>query len=114
MRTSLSCAALASLAILVGASACGSGGATAASGPAAPAWKAGAEAHLNGRAKGGIIAPVLNIWNTVPPTEAVCTLQHGVAVSVLESKYNQLDSRWYYRIEHGDCTGWVPESSLSK
>ena len=70
---------------------------------------------MNGHsAKAGIAVPVLNVWNTVPPSEATCTLQQGERVMVRESKYYAAESRWYLRIEHGTCAGWVPETSLSK
>jgi hypothetical protein len=63
----------------------------------------------------GIVVPVINVWNTVPPSEAVCTLQHGALVTVMGTKYNAADKHWWAQIDSGgSCAGWVPDTSLKK
>ncbi len=83
-------------------------------GPPPPPFAVGTQAKMNGRTK-GVVVPVLNVWNTVPPSEAVCTLQHDTLVTVTDTKYNAGDSRWYLKIDGGgSCAGWVPETSLAR
>jgi hypothetical protein len=83
-------------------------------GPAAPPFAVGAQAKMSGL-HDGIVVPVINVWNTVPPSEAVCTLQHGTLVTISDQKYNAGDSRWYFKIDDGgSCSGWVPQTSLTK
>ncbi len=101
------------LVAVMAASACGSSSDTSGA-PAPPAFAVGLQAKMNGL-KDGIVVPVLNVWNTVPPSEAVCTLQHDTSVTVTDAKYNPGDKHWYLQIDSGHgCTGWVPETSLSK
>jgi hypothetical protein len=84
------------------------------SGSPTPTFSVGVQATMNGR-KDGVVVPVINVWNTVPPTEAVCTLQHDTLVTVTDSKYNAGEKRFYYKIDSGgSCAGWVPETSLAK
>jgi hypothetical protein len=84
------------------------------SGPPLSPFTAGEHLKMNGE-KDGVVVPVLNVWNTVPPSEAVCTLQHGVLVTVTEMKYNATDTHWWAKIDNGaGCAGWVPETSLKK
>jgi hypothetical protein len=103
--------ALASVILI--ASACDSSS-TDTSGSPTPAFTVGMQAKMNGR-KDGVVVPVINVWNTVPPSEAVCTLQHNTSVTITDSKYNTGDKRWYYKIDSGgSCAGWVPETSIVK
>jgi|SRR5215831_13696508 len=84
------------------------------SGPPPSPYAAGDHLKMNGE-KDGVVVPVLNVWNTVPPSEAVCTLQHGAAASVTDTKYNPADKHWWAKIDSGaGCTGWVPDTSLRK
>lgn len=84
------------------------------SGPPPSPYTAGEHPKMNGE-KDGVVVPVINVWNTVPPSEAVCTLQHGALVTVSETKYNPGDKHWWVRIDNGgSCAGWVPETSLKK
>ena len=86
----------------------------ASSGPPPSPFAAGDHPKMNGESK-GVVVPVLNVWNTVPPSEAVCTLQHGTVVTVMETKYNASDKHWWAKIDSGGgCAGWVPETSLKK
>ena len=66
------------------------------SGPPPSPYVAGEHPKMNGE-KDGVVVPVLNVWNTVPPSEAVCTLQHGALVTVTETKYNPADKHWWAR-----------------
>jgi hypothetical protein len=98
--------------VLAVAAACGSAPDT--SGPTSPPFTVGMQVKMNGLVK-GVVVPVLNVWNTVPPSEPVCTLQHGAVVTITASKYNPGDSRWYFNVDSGgSCAGWVPETSLKK
>lgn len=102
----------AALVLLLGALACQSAPDT--SGPTPPPFVVGTQAKMNGLVK-GIVVPVLNVWDTVPPSEAVCTLQHGALVTITDSRYNPGDTKWYFKIDSGgSCSGWVPETSLVK
>ena len=82
--------------------------------PGPPPFAAGSQAKMNGR-KDGVVVPVINVWNTVPPSEAVCTLQHDTPVTVADTRYDAGAKRWYLKIDSGGgCVGWVPETSLAK
>lgn len=91
----------------------GCGSAPESSGPPPSPFAAGDHLKMNGL-KDGVVVPVLNVWNTVPPSEAVCTLQDNVSVAVTDTKYNPADKHWWAKIDSGSCAGWVVETSLKK
>jgi len=92
----------------------GCGSAQEASGPPPSPFAAGDHPKMNGE-KNGVVVPVINVWNTVPPSEAVCTLQDSTPVTVTDTKYNPSDKHWWAKIESGgSCAGWVPDTSLKK
>lgn len=92
----------------------GCGSAQEASGPPPSPFAAGDHPKMNGE-KNGVVVPVINVWNTVPPSEAVCTLQDSTSVTVTDTKYNPSDKRWWAKIDSGgSCAGWVPDTSLKK
>lgn len=82
--------------------------------PPPPAFAVGTQAKMNGLTK-GVVVPILNVWTSVPPSEAACTLRHGTLVTITAQQYYPHDSRWFLRIDNGGgCSGWVPETSLAK
>ena len=55
----------------------------------------------------------INIWNGVPRTRVVCTLQHGAAVRLHEVKWVEDEERYYLRVKGDGCEGWVSDPFVS-
>jgi len=55
----------------------------------------------------------INIWGEVPRLKAVCDLQHGTEVQLLEAQYYEPEERYYFLLKSGSCKGWLSENFLS-
>lgn len=76
----------------------------------------GGIAFLDGRdpeAQPPLTVMSINIWDAVPRNVPVCSLPHGTQVTLLEARYHEPETRYYFLIESGDCRGWLPETFVS-
>lgn len=79
-------------------------------------------AYTDGRTRSGSSTLMtLGVWDGVPRQRAVCRLQHGTQVNLLEAKWTDEeweygDGRYYFLIDYGngECKGWIPENFLSE
>lgn len=73
-------------------------------------------AFMDGRdleAKPALTVMTINIWDQVPRQQAVCKLQHGDSVQILDAKHYASENRYYFKVRKGLCEGWLSEPFLS-
>jgi hypothetical protein len=63
----------------------------------------------------------VNVWKTParlaervePPPFVICTIGHGDTATIQALQFNADEERWYARVKHRSCEGWLPESFLA-
>ena len=73
-------------------------------------------AFINGRdrqAMPPLTVMRVNVWDAVPPRQAICRVPHGATVKLLREQYVSSEERFYFLVDGGPCKGWVADSFLS-
>jgi hypothetical protein len=73
-------------------------------------------AYLDGsqpEARPPVIAMLVPLLQSAVSTAAVCQLEHGTQVDLLEVQRDVEKRRYSFRVRSPRCGGWVPETALS-
>lgn len=81
--------------------------------PPAP-FETGAAVRMTGfdPVTGNVEVQQINAWTSAQRTSLECRVAHGAEATVKAREFLRGDDRWYFEIESGPCTGWVPASFL--
>jgi hypothetical protein len=60
-----------------------------------------------------ITAKLVPLLQSAVSTAAVCQVEHGTQVDLLEVQRDVEKKRYYFRVRAPQCDGWVPETALS-
>jgi len=73
-------------------------------------------AYLDGSApesRPPVIAMLIPLLQSATSTAAVCQVEHGTQVNLLEVQRDVEKKQYYFRVRAPKCDGWVPENALS-
>jgi len=60
-----------------------------------------------------LTAMLVPLLQSAVSTAAVCQVEHGTEVDLLEVQRDVEQKRYYFRIRAPKCDGWVPETALA-
>jgi hypothetical protein len=79
-------------------------------------FKVPGRAFLDGSVPGArppATAALVPLLQSAVSTIAVCQVEHGAQVDLLDVQRDVEKKRYYFRVRAPKCDGWVPESALS-
>jgi hypothetical protein len=79
-------------------------------------FKVPGRAFLDGSQPGlrpPVTAMLVPLLQSAVSTVAVCQVEHGSQVDLLDVQRDVEKKRYYFRVRAPKCDGWVPETSLS-
>jgi hypothetical protein len=79
-------------------------------------FKVPGRAFLDGsqpRSQPPVTLPLVPLLQSAVSTAAVCQVEHGTQVDVLDVQRDIEKQRYYFRVRAPKCDGWVPETALS-
>ena len=72
--------------------------------------------YLDGRdaeADPPLTVMTINLWDTAQRTRAVCQLEHGTQVDVLDAVWVEDEERYYFHVTGNGCDGWIQAPFIS-